>query len=54
MPGGLLGRGDFFYYPSAQDMALAAHHGVGVPARIGSQGALDDGRIAVRWWMVRG
>jgi len=53
-PAGLLGRGDFFYYPSAQDMALAAHHGVGVPARIGTQGALDDGRIAARWWKVRG
>jgi peptide/nickel transport system substrate-binding protein len=53
MPDGLLGRGDFFYYPSAQDMALAAHHGVGVPRRIGTQGALDDGRIAERWWMGR-
>lgn len=52
LPGGLLGRGDFVYYPSAQDMALAAHHGVGVPRRIGSQGALDDGRIAERWWLV--
>lgn len=52
LPGGLLGRGDFVYYPSAQDMALAAHHGVGVPRRIGSQGPLDDGRIAERWWLV--
>jgi len=52
LPAGLLGRGEFQYYPSVQDMAIAAHHGVGVPRRIGSQSALDDGRIAERWWKV--
>lgn len=52
LPDGLLGQGEFFYYPSAQDMALAARHGVGVPVRIGELSALDDGRIAERWWMV--
>lgn len=51
LPDGLLRRGDFQYHPSAQDMALAAHRGVGVPRRIGTRGALDDGRIAERWWM---
>lgn len=54
LPGGLLGRGDFQYYPSAQDMALAAHHSIGVPRRIGSQSSLDDGRIAERWWKLQG
>ncbi len=49
---GLLGRGDFQYHPSAQNMALAAHHGVGVPRVVGTQSALDDGRIAERWWVV--
>ena len=53
-PKGVLGRGDFRYFPSAQDMALAVHHQVGVPVRIGTQAALDDGRIAERWWKVRG
>ena len=52
LPGGLLGRGEFQYYPSAQDMALAARHDVGMPPRIGAQGTLDDGRIAERWWKV--
>ena len=50
LPDGLLGRGEFQYHPSVQDMALAAQHGVGVPKRIGSRSALDDGRIAERWW----
>ncbi len=53
LPDGLLGRGEFYYFPSAQDMALAARHGVGVPGRIGGQSGLDDGRIAERWWMTR-
>ncbi len=52
LPDGLLGHGEFQYYPSAKDMALAAHNGVGVPRRIGSQSALDDGRIVERWWKV--
>ncbi len=51
-PDGVLGRGEFRYIPSARNMAMAARHGVGVPARIGTRGALDDGRIAERWWKV--
>ncbi len=54
LPEGLLRRGDFQYFPSARKMALAAHRGVGVPRSIGSQGPLDDGRIAERWWMLQG
>lgn len=53
LPDGLLGRGEFQYYPSANDMAIAANNGVGVPRRIGSQSTLDNGRIAERWWKLR-
>ena len=54
-PEGLLGQGEAFtYLPSAQDMALAARRGVGVPRQVGGASGLDDGRIAERWWMLRG
>jgi len=49
-PKGLIKRGDFRYLPSQQDMALATHSGIGVPRVIGRRAALDDGRIAERWW----
>ncbi|MGR3761220.1 ABC transporter substrate-binding protein [Roseobacteraceae bacterium NS-SX3] len=51
-PAGLLQRGRFQYHPSASDMALAARADVGVPRVIGSRAALDDGRIAERWWRI--
>lgn len=51
-PAGLVGRGDFVFFPSSDDMALAAHRGVGIPNRTGTRGPLDDGRIAERWWLV--
>lgn len=51
-PDGLRGRGAFTYHPSEDHMALAARQGVGVPRVIGARGALDDGRIAERWWLV--
>jgi peptide/nickel transport system substrate-binding protein len=51
-PAGLRGRGEFRYHPSADNMALAVADGVGMPRVIGDRGALDDGRIAERWWMV--
>lgn len=50
-PEGLLERGEFRYHPSVEEMALAAHRGVGIPGKIGSRAALDDGRIAERWWI---
>ncbi|GAA6200740.1 ABC transporter substrate-binding protein [Aquicoccus sp. SU-CL01552] len=50
-PAGLLGRGEFRYHPSVEEIALAAHRGVGVPRVIGRQAPLDDGRIAERWWI---
>jgi peptide/nickel transport system substrate-binding protein len=51
LPRGLRGRGEFFYHPTADNMALAAGPGVGVPRVIGARGPLDDGRIAERWWI---
>ncbi|AUQ60264.1 putative extracellular solute-binding protein [Phaeobacter inhibens] len=51
-PDGLLSRGSFLYHPSASDVALAARRDVGLPRRIGARSALDDGRIAERWWRV--
>lgn len=50
-PEGLLGRGEYRYHPSVEEIALAAHRGVGVPRVIGRQAPLDDGRIAERWWI---
>ena len=50
---GLRGRGDFRFHPSADDMALAANHNVGLPKTISARAPLDDGRIAERWWMTR-
>ncbi|TDK44403.1 ABC transporter substrate-binding protein [Antarcticimicrobium luteum] len=51
-PEGLLERGEFRYHPSADDMALAARCGVGIPRTIGTRAALDDERIAERWWIA--
>ena len=51
VPAGLLGKGEFHYHPSVEEIALAAHRGVGVPQVIGRQAPLDDGRIAERWWI---
>lgn len=51
-PRGLLRRGEFLYYPSSSDMALAARHTVGIPRKVGQRAPLDDGRIAERWWMA--
>ena len=43
-------RGDFLYRPSAAQIDLAARPDVGIPRVIGTRSALDDGRIAERWW----
>ena len=47
---GLRGSDRFTFHPSAEDMALAASHSVGVPRVVGGR-PLDDGRIAERWWL---
>ncbi|GAA6158978.1 hypothetical protein NBRC116589_11520 [Ruegeria sp. HU-ET01832] len=39
------------YHPSQDDMALAVAGQVGMPRQIGGR-ALDDGRIAERWWLA--
>lgn len=51
-PKGLIKRGDFRFFPSQQDMAMAVHSGVGMPKAVGRRAALDDGRIAERWWRI--
>lgn len=51
-PAELLKRGGFLFHPSAEDMALAARSDVGLPRVVGQQSALDDGRIAERWWRL--
>lgn len=51
-PDGLVGQGEFVFHPSAENIALAARRGVGVPRVIGGRSALDDGRIGERWWMT--
>lgn len=48
---GLIGRGEFLYHPSDQDMALAARPGVGIPRVVSAGAPLDDWRIAERWWI---
>lgn len=49
---GLLGRGEFLFHPSENNMALAARPGVGIPGQVGARAVLDDGRIAERWWVT--
>jgi peptide/nickel transport system substrate-binding protein len=51
-PKELLKRGGFLYHPSAEDMALAFRTDVGMPRHVSQQSALDDGRIAERWWRL--
>lgn len=45
-----LAGGGFLCHPSPENIALAARRDVGMPRRIGARAALDDGRIAERWW----
>lgn len=40
------------FHPSLSEMALAVATQVGMPRQIGQRDALDDGRIAERWWMA--
>ncbi|WP_170575277.1 ABC transporter substrate-binding protein [Ruegeria atlantica] len=46
----LKGQRGLRYHPSESDMALAVAPHVGMPRQIGARRALDDGRIAERWW----
>ena len=51
-PEPFLGRTDFRYHPSADEMGLAASAEVGLPMVIGRSAPLDDQRIAERWWLA--
>lgn len=37
--------------PKGQEANLAARLGVGIPSKLGVRAALDDGRLAQRWWI---
>ncbi|WP_164661433.1 ABC transporter substrate-binding protein [Tropicibacter sp. Alg240-R139] len=51
-PSGLRERAKYRYHPSERDMALAVADTVGLPRQVSIRAALDDGRIAERWWMT--
>ncbi len=48
---GLISQRGLRYHPSEAEMALAVAAHVGMPRQIG-KAALDDGRIAERWWLA--
>ena len=48
----LRGQRGLRYHPSEADMALAVASHVGMPRQIAQGRALDDGRIAERWWLA--
>ncbi|MEM6659821.1 MAG: ABC transporter substrate-binding protein [Pseudomonadota bacterium] len=48
----LQGQRGLRYHPDEADMALAVAAHVGMPRHVGGGGALDDGRIAERWWLA--
>lgn len=49
---GMRGTRGVRFHPSEADMALAVSGAVGMPRQIAGNAALDDGRIAERWWMM--
>nr|WP_321250511.1 ABC transporter substrate-binding protein [uncultured Ruegeria sp.] len=49
---GLKGQRGLRFYPAESKMALALAAHVGMPRQIGMGRALDDGRIAERWWVA--
>ena len=51
-PDDLKGQRRLRYHPDESDMALAVAAHVGMPRQIGAGRALDDGRIAERWWLA--
>ncbi|WP_170607490.1 ABC transporter substrate-binding protein [Ruegeria arenilitoris] len=51
-PNDLRGVSGLRYFPSKADSALAVAPNVGVPRRVGEGRALDDGRLAERWWLA--
>lgn len=51
-PDRLRGLAGLRFHPSADNMALAAHDGVGIPRHVSPRAPLDDGRLAERWWLA--
>ncbi|WP_171133605.1 MULTISPECIES: ABC transporter substrate-binding protein [unclassified Ruegeria] len=49
---GLKGVRGLRFHPSESDMALAVASMVGLPRQLGQSRALDDGRLAERWWIA--
>ncbi len=49
---GLKSQRGLRYHPDESNMALAVAAHVGMPRQIGQARALDDGRIAERWWLA--
>ncbi|KUJ77721.1 ABC transporter substrate-binding protein [Ruegeria profundi] len=49
---GLKNQRGLRYFPSESNMALAVAPHVGMPRQIATGRALDDGRIAERWWLA--
>ncbi|WP_298851008.1 ABC transporter substrate-binding protein [uncultured Ruegeria sp.] len=49
---GMRGTRGVRFHPCEVEMALAVTGAVGMPRQIAGNTALDDGRIAERWWMV--
>ncbi len=49
---GLIGSGNLLYYPSSSDVLIAASTSVGMPVQVSGSNPMDDGRIALRWWML--
>jgi len=48
----LRGQRGLRFHPDEAEMALAVAAHVGLPRQIGQRHALDDGRIAERWWLA--
>lgn len=51
-PQSLSVRDDFFLFPGADHVKLAARAGLARPRFVGARLPLDDGRISERWWML--
>lgn len=51
-PAGISARSEFFLYPDAARIDMAARSGLARPRQIGGRLPLDDGRISERWWML--
>ncbi|WP_121061135.1 ABC transporter substrate-binding protein [Chachezhania antarctica] len=51
-PGDLMLNDDLAKLPAQLHGQIAARRTVGIPARVGTRGPMDDLRLAERWWLV--